>query len=234
MLTVAEDARTVFPGLEVHALRIDGYTAAAARVDMAKLDRRIAEALDGDTVRASSWRPVYRRMGLKPSRFLSSVEALTRRARREEGSWKSGMPGIDLYNALSIIYGAPMGCYDADRISGRSIEIRRIRRGSDRFTPVGGPIDASRGGDDLIVYATGDDILCWALNHRDSDDFCLVPETRTAIVTSEGTTPDQVGAARSALVACAELLRESGAGVEWIAPLAVGASNAAATPGDRS
>lgn len=215
MLRLTRQARDIFPGLEIHGIRFSGYGFAARLIQMDHLRKRVAAAAAEDREIVGTWRPVYGKMGLKPSKYLSSVEALTKRARKGENAWLTGEPSIDLYNAMSIIHGVPMGGYDLDKIDGREVTLRRARRETDRYTPVGGRIDMSKGGEDLLVYAAGDDLLCWGLNHRDSADFCLEPETSKALIMSEGTSPEQVTASRSALAELTELLIRAGAEAEW-------------------
>jgi lysyl-tRNA synthetase class 2 len=211
MVVIEENSRSVFPELAAGVLRVDGFVAAAGQVDMTDLDSRVRDAVARGVPTTATWRSVYQRMGLKPSKFPSSVEALTKRAAKSDAGWKTGRNEIDVYNAISIIHGAPLGCYDADRIGTGQIVIRPVDRNRDRFHPVGGSINISKGGKDLLVYAIQDEILCWALNYRDSATFCLRPQTRSVIVASESVTPDQQAASRAAVTELAEILGAHGA-----------------------
>ncbi|MGI3212976.1 phenylalanine--tRNA ligase beta subunit-related protein [Roseovarius tibetensis] len=213
MIVIEGSARAVFPDLAVRALRIEGFVAAADAVDMADLEIRVQEAVARREAGEMTWRSAYKRMGLKPSKFLSSVEALSKRAAKTGSGWKTGWKAIDIYNAISIIHGAPLGCYDADALGDADIFIRPVNRDLDRFTPVGGKIDISNGSDDLLVYAVGHEILCWALNHRDSATFCLKAGTRTAVVASESVSPEQHDVSRAAMTELASLLESHGAAV---------------------
>lgn len=216
MLRLSKKARDVLPGLKICAVRVEGYGPAAARTDMNALERRVDAAADAAADLARSWRPVYGSMGLRPSKFLSSVEALSKRARKGDGTWRTGRPAVDLYNAFSIIHGVPMGGYDIAKLAGREIVLRPVCRESDRFNPIAGRVDLDKGGEQLLVYAADDDLLCWALNHRDSADFCIDSDTASALVISEGVTFDQAAASRAALADFADFLASHGARTEWI------------------
>lgn len=62
------------------------------------------------------WRDAYQSFGVKPRKARSSVDALTRRL-------DAGLPRInritDTYNAVSVLYGVPIGVEDADLYVGR-------------------------------------------------------------------------------------------------------------------
>lgn len=69
--------------------------------------------------------------------------------------------------------------------------IRPEDRDREGFLPVGGPVDIPGGGEDLLVYAVGNEILCWTLDHRDPATVRLRPGTRSVIVTNQGVAPDR-------------------------------------------
>lgn len=69
----------------------------------------------------AAWREAYRAFGAKPQRTRNSLEALLRRA-------ESGLPRInrltDVYNALSVLHGIPLGGEDLVRYAGSPRLIR--------------------------------------------------------------------------------------------------------------
>ena len=85
-------------------------TAAEAAATRALQDHR-AEDLPA----IASWRAAYRAFGAKPQRTRNSLEALTRRA-------VTGLPRVnrltDIYNAISVLHGIPLGGEDLDRYDG--------------------------------------------------------------------------------------------------------------------
>lgn len=97
------------------------------------------------------WRDAFRAVGVNPSRFPSSVEALARRVQK-----RSELPSVnavvDVVNALSLRHVLSMGAHDLDSLAG-DIELRTARP-DDRFVPLGGgPGEVPDPGE--IVYATG-------------------------------------------------------------------------------
>jgi DNA/RNA-binding domain of Phe-tRNA-synthetase-like protein len=64
-----------------------------------------------------AWRTAFRGFGANPKKTPSSVESLWKRLQRE-GTLPRIDPVVDLYNALSVRYGAPIGGEDADFYAG--------------------------------------------------------------------------------------------------------------------
>ena len=85
----------------------------------------------------AAWREAYRAFGAKPQRTRNSLEALLRRA-------PSGLPRVnrltDVYNAVSVLHGVPVGGEDLDRYVGPPV-LRRAT-GEEPFDTVaeGSPI----------------------------------------------------------------------------------------------
>ncbi len=64
-----------------------------------------------------SWRTAFRRFGANPKKTPSSVEALWKRVEKT-GTLPAIGPVVDLYNALSVRFGAPFGGEDLDCYEG--------------------------------------------------------------------------------------------------------------------
>jgi len=64
-----------------------------------------------------AWRNAFRRFGANPKKTPSSLESLWKRL-QTRGELPTINPVVDLYNALSIRFGAPFGGEDADRYAG--------------------------------------------------------------------------------------------------------------------
>jgi len=81
--------------------------------------------LDGETLAPPSWmgahveawRTAFRGFGANPKRTPSSLESLWKRLQRD-GALPRIDPVVDLYNALSVRFGAPFGGEDADCYAG--------------------------------------------------------------------------------------------------------------------
>ena len=64
-----------------------------------------------------AWQNAFRKFGSNPKRTPCSVEALWKRLQKT-GALPAISPVVDLYNALSIRFGAPFGGEDADQYAG--------------------------------------------------------------------------------------------------------------------
>lgn len=120
--------------------------------------RTLNQELGGSNVRehphVAVWREAFRKLGLNPNKFPSSIEALAKRIAK-----KADLPSInkivDLVNVLSLKYLLPMGAHDLQILPG-DIELRPARP-EDVFIPFGSteaePVDVGE-----IVYVTGNQV----------------------------------------------------------------------------
>jgi DNA/RNA-binding domain of Phe-tRNA-synthetase-like protein len=193
-----------FPAVTVHALRVDGMKAALAAVDtVAILNHAIGNCnVDPEKVpedlAVASWREAYGMMGVKPSKFRSSIEALLRRASKKL-PLDLPIPSVNLYNACSIAGKAPMGGYDLARLPGAEMVLRKARPATDTFNPLGAETSAFPLTPDLVVYASGDEVLCWGFNARDAAHTALTAESDTGVFFAEAALASQVAPAQAAL-----------------------------------
>lgn len=187
-LTIHPEVLQKFPSLTVAAI--------TAKIDDPSALTELIESLSGQLAVVSNrlddvepitqlqeiavWREAYSAMSIKPSKFHSSIEALLRRVKKG-GDISTNLAVVDLYNLISVIHGTPMGAYDLDKLPGSHIDIRLANPSADGFLPLGGKSDSFPLNEDLVVYAVGNDVLCWAMNMRDSIKSC-VDETSTSIV----------------------------------------------------
>ncbi|MEG9884332.1 MAG: phenylalanine--tRNA ligase beta subunit-related protein [Hyphomicrobiales bacterium] len=181
-IDVSREAKKLFPEFSVCGVKVLDYNKAVSKLDYHDL-QTLVDRLKNTEQRPElrkSWRFAFGAMGLKPSKFPSSVEALAKRAAKGEECWRTAIPAVDFYNAISVRHFAPIGGYDIDKFDMKNISIRPIWRDCDKFSPIGGHADIAKGNRNLLVYACGNEILCWALNHRDSKLFCLDDETVNA------------------------------------------------------
>ncbi len=208
--TCANDLFETFPALTVFGMRVTNMRAALAdgKADKLLADAVAACALDPEQVvddpQISGWREAYGLIGVKPSKFRSSIEALLRRAAKK-GELAIPVPAVNLYNACSIMAKAPMGAYDVDRLGAQNqINLRKADMAHDRFDPLGGEATAFPLNLSLVVYAAGSDVLCWGFNSRDSKLTCLTEESDSALFFSEAALAVHVEPCRQSLV----MLRE--------------------------
>jgi len=149
--------------------------------------------------RIAAWRTAFAATGLKPSRFPSSAEALLRRVARGEALPEVNRL-VDVYNAVSVAYGLPLGGEDADRIDGAPV--LRVARDGDAFDlpgADGGP-DPPRPGE--VVWADDAGVTCRAWNWRQGVRTRIREDTRRAVFLLEAIDD---GAAADLPAAVAEL-----------------------------
>jgi len=132
----------------------------------------------------SMWREAYRQQGLKPSQYRSSPEALAKSALNGR-DLTTPIHLVNLYNQFSLGYLSPLGGYDTARLSGTDIVLRKAAPDTDHFKPLGGQASKMPLTPDIAVYADGDEVICWAFNHRDSAKTCLKEDTTNAIFCTE-------------------------------------------------
>jgi lysyl-tRNA synthetase class 2 len=89
----------------------------------------------------AGWRDVYSKMGVKPSKYRSSLEALLRRTFK--GDIWSVSNVVDCYDCVSALSLLPMGAHDTAKLRG-DVVLRYGREG-EKFYPLGA-------GDSLSMY----------------------------------------------------------------------------------
>lgn len=158
----------------------------------------LAALKDNPVIRA--YRDFYWRvLKIDPTKQRPAQEALLRRILRGEPLPRIS-PAVDAGNAASIKYLVPIGLYDIGKISGRTLYLRRARRG-EVFRPVGGrPFELA---DNQIVLASGGQIL-HVYPYRDSIDTVVDERTRDFLVVIAGAP----GVERERLVGAALYLRK--------------------------
>jgi DNA/RNA-binding domain of Phe-tRNA-synthetase-like protein len=122
-----------------------------------------------------SWRTAFRHFGANPKKTPSSVEALWKRVAKA-GELPSIDPLVDLYNALSIRFGAPFGGEDADCYQG--VPQLTLASGLEPFDTVreGAPVIESAEPNE-IVWRDGLGITCRRWNWRQCKRTALTPAT---------------------------------------------------------
>jgi DNA/RNA-binding domain of Phe-tRNA-synthetase-like protein len=160
--------------------------------------------------RIRDWRDAFTRMGLKASTFKCSAEQLARRLLKGD-TIRTPLPVVDTYCAISARHLCPMGGYDLDRLQASQVAVRFARPETDRFTPLSGRREDMPLSPYTVVYACGDEVICWAFNYRDSRTSCLSPETQDAVFFSEAVTRLQLPSVERALEELRVLLADAGA-----------------------
>ncbi|MFA0888494.1 MAG: B3/4 domain-containing protein [Synergistales bacterium] len=123
------------------------------------------------------WRQVFGSMGVKPSKYRCSLEALLRRVLKENALWTVNSV-VDLYNCVSVKTLLPMGAFDLDKIRGNLF--LRFGRQDETFEPLGQG-ETEEVLPQHVVYADDEKVCCWLWNHRDSRLVGLDEGTRRAV-----------------------------------------------------
>jgi len=126
--------------------------------------------------RIAAWREAYRSLGVKPSEFRPSVEALARRVLKGDP-----LPTIstlvDIGTLASIQNLMPIGAHAIDHVSG-DIGLR-LATGAETFEPFGADVvEHPLPGE--VVFVEGDMVLTRRWTWRQAKHTLVVPET-TAI-----------------------------------------------------
>jgi DNA/RNA-binding domain of Phe-tRNA-synthetase-like protein len=197
--------RLALPANEIEQL----FSVARARLlaENVSLEQLTAEP------RIAGWRKAVESCGLKPSTYRSSPEQLARRILKGQGI-STPIPVVNVYCAVSAKYLAPLGAYDLDRLPEVRIDLRPGQPGRDRFSPLGARPEDMPITEDVVLYASGEEVLCWAFNHRDSRATCLTTETDRAIFVGEAVTSEQHAGLQGALHELSSLLDSAGVQVE--------------------
>ncbi len=148
----------------------------------AELAERLKEiGLSAETVTSHPdvrrWREVYSAMGVKPSKYRSSIEALLRRVFKGD-LWEVS-PAVDCYDCVSALNLLPMGAHDIEKLRGALV--LRYARAGEKFYPLGAGDSTVECSEGQIVYADRKKICCWLWNHRDARDACVDGKTKEAL-----------------------------------------------------
>jgi DNA/RNA-binding domain of Phe-tRNA-synthetase-like protein len=96
-----------------------------------------------------AWRTAFRGFGANPKKTCCSVEALWKRVQKT-GALPSVSPVVDIYNALSIRFGASFGGEDLDRYSG--VPRLTIAHGDESF-------DTARDGEAVVEHPEPGEVI---------------------------------------------------------------------------
>ncbi len=184
-LMIQREVFELFPGAkvgwllaEVQITPFDEYVEKMKRELVAKLN---AIGISQDTMMlhpdVAGWREVYSKMGVKPSKYRSSLEALLRRAFK--GDIWSVSNVVDCYDCVSALNLLPMGAHDVAKLKG-DLTLRYGRDG-EKFYPLGAGDSVIDVSPKNILYADEEKVCCWLWNHRDTRDASLSESTERAL-----------------------------------------------------
>lgn len=125
----------------------------------------------------AKWREVYSKMGVKPSKYRSSLEALLRRTFKGDVWNVSNV--VDCYDCVSALTLLPMGAHDITKIKG-TLTLRFGREG-EKFYPLGAGESVIEVDPRNVVYADDEKICCWLWNYRDTREASVSENTKRAV-----------------------------------------------------
>ncbi len=205
-LHVDDAVQALRPDFAVLALVVSGLTngPSDAQSDACLRDAEAHARLAGVAVlpgHVTAWHDAFRAFGAKPQRTASSVDALWRRA------VGTGLPRVnwlvDVYNAVSVRHGLPVGGEDLSMFDGT---IRLVRAtGTERFdTTKDGQAVNDPPAPGEVVWADDHGVTCRRWNWRQGTRTRLTEQSTGALFLLERLDPmslDALEAAGDALVA---------------------------------
>jgi DNA/RNA-binding domain of Phe-tRNA-synthetase-like protein len=149
----------------------------------------IHQKLKIDTIaehpRIKSWREAFRSFGAKPGEFRSSIEAMARRALRNDP-----LPSIntlvDIGNAISLRHLIPTGGHSIDVLT-QDISLR-LAKGDETFVPFGSS-EAESPLQGEIIFVEGNAVLTRRWTWRQANHTLMLPATRAIEYNTDGLPP---------------------------------------------
>lgn len=174
-----------FPDAKIGWLRAgvaDAGGAEYVRALKAGLEARLNDTgISADTMMmhpdVRRWREVYSAMGVKPSKYRSSLEALLRRIFKGD-LWEVS-PVVDCYDCVSALSLLPMGAHDMEKLRGGLV--LRYAENGEKFYPLGAGDSVIECAERHVVYADGEKVCCWLWNYRDTRDASVDDGTKEAL-----------------------------------------------------
>jgi len=176
-----------FPQLVAGLLVVEGITSDINVNDplqpwYQKARDRLSQSTESQFPEISAWRRAYAQMGFKPTQYRSAGEALLRRFRREDDLPRLH-PLVDLCNAISIAFALPVAALDLDQVN-EFIEVR-YANGDETYLAFNGDTETPPAGEVIFADASAHaHARRWTF--RQSRQSVIMPETRRALIVSEG------------------------------------------------
>lgn len=135
--------------------------------------------------RIASWREAFRRVGIKPSEFRASVEAMARRALRHQ-ELPSINTLVDIGNILSLRHVLPIGAHAIDVVS-HDLALCRAS-GVEEFEPFGSEqVEHPVPGE--IIFTEGNTVLTRRWSWRQANHTLTLPTTTAVEINVDGLPP---------------------------------------------
>ena len=135
--------------------------------------------------RIASWREAFRKVGIKPSEFRVSVEAMVRRVLRHQ-ELPSINALVDIGNVLSLRHLLPVGSHAIDRITD-NIALCHAS-GDEEFVPLGSE-EVEHPAPGEIIFAEGNHVLTRRWSWRQGQHTLTLPTTTAVEFNVDGLPP---------------------------------------------
>ncbi len=182
------------------------------RAEEEAVKARFASAPISSHPHISSWRSAFSSFGVKPTKHRSAVEALLRHVLKA-GTVPHINKLVDLCNYVSMKHVLPVAAYDLAGISG-PVEVR-FARGDEPFLPLyEKDIEYPNPGE--VVYTDDEGALSRRWTWRQCDRAKSTPQTRDALLTTEGVNDIEPQAVQAAIEELVSLVQEyCGGELSW-------------------
>ena len=135
--------------------------------------------------RISSWREAFREVGIKPSEFRASIEAMTRRTLRQQ-ELPSINALVDIGNILSLRHLLPVGAHAIDVVS-HDIALQHAS-GDEEFVPLGSE-EVEHPSPGEIILTEGRTVLTRRWSWRQGNHTLTLPTTTAVEFNVDGLPP---------------------------------------------
>jgi len=180
-ITIAPEVFAKFPeyrrGLVIAHGIANGPSPDGLIASLREAENALCEQLAPENIathpKIEAWREAYRALGVKPTEFRPSMEALVRRVLKRDP-----LPAIsrivDLGNLVSIRHLVPIGAHAIDHLSA-DMDLR-LATGAEFFEPFGAElVEHPNPGE--IIFAEGQTVLTRRWTWRQSKHTLVLPET---------------------------------------------------------
>lgn len=177
----------------------------------AQLEERIAECekyFEGQKPKNTEdiipYRDAFKSLGINPSRYACSIEALIDRIAKGKG-FPSINPVVDLGNAISIKYHIPIGAHDIDTIKD-SLDVRPATE-DDTFVAFG---QEEKEHPDVgeIVYVSGNEVRTRRWTWRQSEVGKITEDTSSVLFPIDGFKGINLDKVEAAIEEFTQMVRE--------------------------
>lgn len=154
--------------------------------------------------RIASWREAFRKVGIKPSEFRASIEAMTRRVLRQQELPSINML-VDIGNIFSLRHLLPIGAHAIDVVT-HDIALCKAS-GEEEFVPFGSDhVEHPDPGE--IIFTEGNTVLTRRWSWRQANHTLTLPATAAIEFNVDGLPPVAKSEVEDICQELMELVRE--------------------------